>query len=102
MTPKRYKVVIDDAALDDLLDIYNYIRASAPDTAAEFIARLVADCHKLDLFPYGHQQRPPSKRVRKPLWQRPFENYRIIYTIFEQHRVVRVLGVQHGARNSWP
>lgn len=102
MSVKSYKVIIDEMAFEDLVGIHAYIREFAPDTAAEFIARLITDCYKLEMFPYGHQQRPPSTRYPFPMWQRPFQSYRIIYTIIEEHQVVRILGVQHGSRNTWP
>lgn len=102
MTAKRYEVALDDHAIEDLAAIRDFIAQQAPAAAAGFIDKLLNEIYRLEMFPYGHQRRSKSPRLPFPLWRMPFRSYRIIYTIFEDQGVVRILGVQHGGRAKWP
>jgi plasmid stabilization system protein ParE len=86
-----------------LADIRDYIvKRGAPETAVKFVNRLMNEIHTLESLPKGHQRRRKSRKSPHPLWQLPVDSYRVIYTIFEERKVVRVLGVQHGGRRTWP
>ena len=103
MAIKRYRVIIEDEAIADLASIRDYIARKAPDTAIEFIDYLLDEIYKLETLPHGHQEvRPPSPRLPFSIRRLPVGGYRVLYTVAEEGNVVRVLGVQHGSRRTWP
>ncbi|SNT72100.1 type II toxin-antitoxin system RelE/ParE family toxin [Amphiplicatus metriothermophilus] len=89
------KVVVTDAAFDDLLRIGQAIAQDNPARAATFVEELQACCERLGhaprAFPLlpGHEERGVRRR--------PYRDYMIFYRI--EVDAVEILHVIHGARD---
>ena len=92
------KVVITDAAIEDLQAIGDYIAERNPARADSFIEELPRRCERLGTTPRAWPLVPryESYGVRR----RVFGNYLIFYRIADD--VVEVIHVLHGARDYEP
>lgn len=93
-----YRVIIVPEADKDLNEILEYVATHSPGNASKVIDRLLHDIASLSLFPYRHAV---NRHRRFPAGTRimPVPPYRVIYRVFENPRVVRVLHVEHGSRD---
>lgn len=88
------KVVITQAAWDDLLDIGRHIASDSPRNAEAFLEKAYTACLGLGEMPEAFERVP--RHEGSGIRRRPFGNYLIFYRADEAD--VEVLRVIHGAR----
>jgi toxin ParE1/3/4 len=82
------------SAVDDLLDIIDYIARDSPRQAERFGRVLKAKVRLLELFPYLGSQCPEHPQIRQLFHKK----YIIYYSVHRTEVVIRA--VVHGARES--
>jgi len=89
------KVVLTNAALDDLLQIGRVIATDNPQRAETFVSEIYNRCQRLAVMPRAFPLLPnwEERGVRR----RPFGDYLIFYRINKDQ--VEILHVLHGARD---
>lgn len=92
------KVVLSEAAYDDLLAIGAFIKRDNLQRAATFVAELHARCRRLGTMPKAFPLLPDYEvtGVRRL----PFKDYLIFYRIGSE--AVEILHVLHGAQDYEP
>jgi plasmid stabilization system protein ParE len=85
-------------ALKDAEDIYGYIAREAPVAAEHWVAELFEVIESLARFPRRCAPATEEPVLRVGLRQMVFGNYRILFTVDEEARVVNVPHIRHGAR----
>jgi plasmid stabilization system protein ParE len=90
------RVIIREAAHDDLNRIHEWIAKDRPRSASVVVDRILESAERLGRFPYmGH-----SGRVRGTLeWVVPGLPYIIVYQVQEDEGLVSVDAVFHGAQD---
>ena len=90
------KVIIREAAYDDLDRISVWIAKDRPRSADSVIDRIIESAERLGHFPYmGHVGRVPGTYE----WVVPALPYIIVYTINTNDDEVTVVAVFHGAQD---
>ena len=90
------RVIIREAAYDDLDRIYAWIAKDRPRSADSVIDRILESAERLGHFPYmGHVGRVPGTYE----WVVPALPYIIVYTINTNDDEVTVVAVFHGAQD---
>ena len=89
------KVVITNAALDDLLQIGRVIAIDKPRRAETFVSEIYDRCQRLGTMPRAFPLLPywEEQGIRR----RPFGDYLIFYRINKDQ--VEILHILHGARD---
>ena len=82
-------------ALIDLEDIRAWIARDNPVRANSYVDELIAACEDLAEFPLRSSL--TRFRTRRPVHQRPYGKYLILYEVSADH--VEVDGIVHGARD---
>ena len=97
--PPPHRVIRHPGADADIEQIVEYIGEvkKAPANARRYAAKLIGTCDRLDIFPDAYTQvKPPPPR---PVYRYVVDGtYLLLYEVFPNERVVRVLYVWHGAR----
>jgi toxin ParE1/3/4 len=79
----------------DLERVREWIARDNPERANSYVEELIEACDGLAEFP---NRFPLARfRSRRPIRQRPFGNYLILYEVTTDH--VEIIGVVHGARD---
>jgi plasmid stabilization system protein ParE len=90
------RVIIREAAYDDLDRIYAWIAKDRPRSADSVIDRILDSAERLGRFPYmGHLGRAPDTYE----WVVPGLPYIIVYQIRMSEELVSVDAVFHGAQD---
>ena len=89
------KVIVTNAALDDLLQIGQAIRTDNPQRAETFVSEIYDRCRRLGAMPRAFPLLPNWEE--RGIRRRPFGDYLIFYRINKDQ--VEVLHVLHGARD---
>ena len=89
------KVVLTEAAFDDLLGIGRFIALDSPSRADSFLAELEDRCNRLGAMALAYPLLPG--REGTGIRRRPYRSYLIFYRIVDQ--TVEILHVVHGARD---
>jgi toxin ParE1/3/4 len=89
------KVVVTEAALEDLFRIARFIESDSPARAVSFIDELHDRCRRLGGMPKAYPLIPG--RELSGIRRRPHGNYLIFYRITD--RAVEVLHVLNGAQD---
>jgi plasmid stabilization system protein ParE len=97
--PDLYRVIISPQAFDDLNHILDFIAQQSPANAAAVIDRLLLEIASLELFPGRNSVDEGSRQLPFEVRSMPVPPFRVIYRIFKDTRTVRVLTVEHGARD---
>ncbi len=90
------KVVVREAAVGDLDDIFDWISRDNPRAAAELVRRIRARINRLAISGLSHIGRPGLVEGTRELVEAP---YIIIYMVDEPADEVIVLAIVHGARD---
>ena len=91
-----YRIVWSKAALADLRDLVRYIAADDPRAARRFGDRIVSRVEGLQSFPRLGRMVPEYRdELVRELILAP---YRILYEVHDEHGILSVLRVWHGAR----
>jgi plasmid stabilization system protein ParE len=94
---KKYRVIISPEAWGDLDGFLRYISRHSPANAIKVIDRLLAEIDALEIFPKRYAKWRHQRREGRELRSMPSRPFRILYEVLEEHGVVRVVAVQHGA-----
>jgi plasmid stabilization system protein ParE len=90
------KVIIREAAYDDLDRIYAWIAKDRPRSADSVIGRILESAERLGRFAYmGHAGRAPGTYE----WVVPGLPYIVVYTVSGDADEVAVLAIFHGAQD---
>ena len=90
------KVIIREAAYDDLDRIYAWIAKDRPRSADTVINRIVESAERLGRFPYmGHKGRV----IETYEWVIPGLPYILVYQVREDESLVIVTAFFHGAQD---
>lgn len=90
------KVIIREAAYDDLNRIYDWIAKDRPRSANAVIDRILDSANRLGSFPYmGHTGRVHGTYE----WVIPGLPYVLVYQVREDQDLVSVDAVFHGAQD---
>jgi plasmid stabilization system protein ParE len=98
----RYRVIISPQAFEDLNQILDYIALDSPANSAKVIDHLLEEIASLDLFPGRHSVDPGSRGLPFQVHSMSVPPFRVVYQIVRKSRTVRVLTVEHGARQRKP
>ncbi|HEV8014535.1 MAG TPA: type II toxin-antitoxin system RelE/ParE family toxin [Stellaceae bacterium] len=90
------KVVIREAAADDLDKIYDWITQENPRAAVDAVVRIRERIERLELAALAHMGRPGRVRDTRELVEYP---YIIVYHVVEDRDEVIILSIIHGARD---
>ena len=97
---KRWRVVIERSAEQDIEQAYLWLTERAPDAAARWFNGISNTIASLQTFPERCPLAPEADffqpEIRQILHGRRHHKYRILFTIGE--RAVHILHVRHGAR----
>jgi toxin ParE1/3/4 len=89
------RVIIREAAYDDLSRIYAWIAKDRPRSADAVVDRILESAERLGRFPYmGHPGRAPGTYE----WLIPRLPYILTYQVHEGEELIIVIGVFHGAQ----
>jgi plasmid stabilization system protein ParE len=83
--------------LGDLVQIYKFIAADAPENAADFIGRIIAAIDSLTSLPGRHSVMKFNRQTGAP-FRTIIVDPCIIYDRISDDRDVQVLTIRHGAR----
>jgi toxin ParE1/3/4 len=90
------KVIIREAAYDDLDRIYTWIAKDRPRSADAVVDRILESAERLGRFPYlGHVGRARGTYE----WAIPGLPYIIVYQVLEDDSLVVIAAVFHGAQD---
>ncbi len=89
------KVVLRQAALDDLDRIHAWIAKDNPPAANSMLARIRDRIALLEIDALAHMGRPGIVAGTRELIEYP---YIIVYTVNEERREIVILAVLHGAQ----
>ena len=89
------KVVVTQAALDDLFQIGRYVKVDNPARAETFVSEIYQRCHSLAEMPRAFPLLP--KWEEQGIRRRPYGDYLIFYRISLD--VVEILHILRGARD---
>jgi toxin ParE1/3/4 len=90
------RVIIREAAYDDLDRIYAWIAKDRPRSADSAVDRVLESAERLGRFPYmGHVGKAPGTYE----WVVPGSPYIVVYTINTAADEVDVVAVFHGAQH---
>ncbi len=96
---KKYKVLIDPQAKEDLLEIFYYISINDSISAADkLLTAIEKSCYKLEEYPKrGHIPQELRQSGIKRYLEIHYKPYRIIYEI--ENRLVYIHFILDGRRN---
>ena len=98
MTPQRYHVLFTKRAAADLEGIFRYISSHSPQNASGMIRRIADAIDSLETFPHRYPTIEPHRRTRPQTRMMPVGSYLVYYRVLENQQAVRLITVQHGAR----
>lgn len=98
---KIYKVIYSQLALQDLADIYKYIRFSlkAPITAEKQLFRIKKMISSLDIFPARYPIIKLEHLSSIKIYKAPIDNYIIFYSIDENLSSVSIIRIFYSGKN---
>ncbi|TAK07218.1 MAG: type II toxin-antitoxin system RelE/ParE family toxin [Candidatus Manganitrophaceae bacterium] len=97
MAKRPHAISWTNPALQNLLEIVQYIQTDKPAAARNFVKQIKRKVSRLARFPNSGRVVPefPSSGLRELI----VENYRIIYRILPGKSAIQILTVRHGARS---
>lgn len=97
----EYRVDLTDEALENIREIYVFIKAAQVPAAAVWYRGLRAMIFSLEFEPHRGRITAESPNLRQLLYGNKPHIYRIIYSIDPEKRAVRIVHVRHGARQAF-
>lgn len=97
----HYTVTYSSMALEDLRDIYEYIRYTllAPIAAEHQILRIRKMIASLEVFPMRHQLVDEEPWKSKRMYKVPIDKYIVFYCVNDMMHVVSIVRIFYAARN---
>jgi toxin ParE1/3/4 len=96
-----FRVELTARAGRDLRNIYRRIHADSSMQAFAWFNGLEAIVHSLDEYPNRGAITPESNKLRHLLYGNKPHIHRIIYSVDQRAKKVRVLHIRHGARDAF-
>lgn len=98
---KTYKVIYSPQALEDLTEIYEYIRFSlqARVAAENQSSRIRKMIRSLDTFPARHSLVEWEPWASMKIYKVPVDNYMIFYRVDEKLSTVSIIRIFYSGRN---
>ncbi|HEV2484447.1 MAG TPA: type II toxin-antitoxin system RelE/ParE family toxin [Terracidiphilus sp.] len=93
-----YLVNVTARAERDFAALYEGIDAQNPRAAFKWYSGLKEAILTLEKLPYRCPVTPEKKQLRRLLYGRKPDVYRVIYRVLEKQKQVEVLHIRHGAR----
>jgi len=96
MARRPHAVFWTHPALQNLLEIAQYIQADNPTAAKKLVKKIKTKVSRLGQFPNSGRIVPeyPASGLREVI----VDDYRIIYRVLPNKSTVQILAVRHGAR----
>lgn len=96
MARRPHAVFWTNPALQNLLEVAQYIQADNPAAAKKFVKKIKTKVSRLCQFPNSGRIVPeyPASGLREVI----VDDYRIIYRVLPNKSTVQILTVRHGAR----
>jgi plasmid stabilization system protein ParE len=94
-----YRVILTPRAGADLRGIYDYIAADSPRNAVSVIAKILDALESLKQFPHRTIVDHASVPGKPPVRSLPVLRYVVYFQVWDEHQVVRIVHVRHGARH---
>ena len=98
----QYLVRLTDRALRDLEAIYEYVEADSSESAFAWFNGLAEAIYGLERFPERGTVIPEDKKLRRLLFGKNPDTYRIIYALDKRKNAVNIFHIRHGARDPLP
>lgn len=97
-TLRRYQVRISGEAASRLQEILDHIQPQSPQNAPLVIERLLHAIEGLSTLPYRYKVHRPNRTLAMIVRSMPVPPYIVYYRVLEEHALVRILTVRHGAQ----
>ena len=95
-----YRVNLTLVVANHLQEIFRYIEKDSPQNAAKTISKILQKIDGLEIYPHRYKLISPATPGVEELRSMPVRPYIVRYHINESTRVVTVVSVTHGARDS--
>lgn len=92
------RVLIEENAVSDLTEAYQWIASEAPESAARWLDRLESAIGSLDEHAERCPLAPENEFFTTEIRQLLVGNYRVLFTV--RARAVHILHVRHAARRA--
>ena len=96
----RYSIELMPTALRAALTAARHIAKDSPQNAARWFAELNRAIDSLDVFPHRCGRAREADFVNEDLRQYIYGFYRIVFSIDEASKIVRVLYIRHSAQRA--
>lgn len=96
----KYEVVVTPEAEAGIIAAFNYIDQDSPANAEKWLRRLYRQIDALEQMPERCPLAPESEYLHEELRHLLFKSYRVIFRIEKTPKIVRVLYVRHGKRQT--
>ena len=96
--PQHYRVLMMPEAAADLTGIFDHVERDSPQNARALVEALIDAIDSLTHFPHRYKVHRTARDPNRVVRSMPAPPHVVYYRVIEQHRVVRVLTVRHGAR----
>src|SRR3954463_14161242 len=93
-----YHVRMSPRASRDLEQIHDFIENDSPQNARTVLLSLLDAIDSLDHLPQRYPIYQSDNRLRNHVHVMPVMTFVVYYRVFEQQQAVKVIAVQHGAR----
>jgi toxin ParE1/3/4 len=95
---ERYRIQLSKRVARDLEAIFDHIAKDSPENAARMVDRILQSIERLKVLPHRNVVEGQSPRLRHPVRSLPVQSYVVYFRVVEEHQVVRIVLVRHGAR----
>ena len=96
--PERFRIILSKRVAANLEAIFKRINKDSPQNAPEFVERVLDAIASLKIFPHRTVVEGQGSRTKHPVRSLPVNSYVIFFRVIDEHHVVRVVQVRHGAR----
>jgi plasmid stabilization system protein ParE len=96
--PDKFRIIMRKQAATDLEKIFTTIARSSPQSAPEFIERILDAVDGLEIFPHRNVVEGQKPNKRGPVRSLPVPPYLVFFRVVDSQRIVRILRIRHGAR----
>jgi plasmid stabilization system protein ParE len=94
----RYRIQLSKCVAADLEAIFDHIAKDSPANAGKMVARILTAIERLKILPHRNVVEGQSARLKHPVRSVPVQSYIVYFRVIDEHHVVRILQVRHGAR----
>jgi toxin ParE1/3/4 len=96
--PERYRIIFSKSAAAHLESISDSISIESPENAPRVIAEILRAIDLLEVFPLRTKLEGQNPKLKHPVRSLPVGSYMVFFRVLEEHHVVRITRIQHGAR----